>query len=32
MANAQNEWVDDVASRKVANEDFEEVVEELKRI
>lgn len=30
-ANARDEWVDDVASRKVDNEDFEEVVELLKR-
>ena len=28
---ARKEWVDDIASRKVDNEDFEEVVEVLKR-
>lgn len=30
-AKARKEWVDDIASRKVDNEDFEEVVEVLKR-
>lgn len=30
-ANARKEWVDDIASRKVDNEDFEEIVEVLKR-
>lgn len=30
-ANATHEWVDEVASRKVDSEDFEEVVELLKR-
>ena len=29
-ANARHEWVDDIASRKVDNEDFKEVVEILK--
>lgn len=31
-ANARKEWVDDIGSRKVDNEDFEEVVEILKRV
>ncbi len=30
-ANTQDEWVDDIAGRKVDCEDFEEVVELLKR-
>ena len=28
---ARNEWVDDTGSRKVDHEDFEEIVEVLKR-
>ena len=31
-ANVRNEWVDDIASRKVDNEDFEEVLEMLRGI
>ena len=30
-ANTRNEWVDDIGSRKVDNEDLEEVVEILKK-
>ena len=30
-ANTRKEWVDDIAGRKVDNEDFEEVVGVLKR-
>lgn len=31
-AKARKEWVDEIASRKVDNEDFEEIVEALKGV
>lgn len=31
MTKAREEWVDDIASRKVDKEDFEEVVELLRK-